>query len=252
MSAVPLRVDVGSGDGALSTPDVRAVASVQRKPRLLVLVHGDEGLNADMNPHPVAGGAIPAVDPAQAELARRHERDEGLCALLERAATGDSKAFESFYDITVGCAQAIARRMLAGSDIEDILSDAYFQAWREVRRFDPTRGGPVTWLLTIVRSRALDLLRHRRCSPEVEAADGAPDTEYNAPGPEALLQHAQSGHRLHAALLSLAPNERWVLGLAYYRDMPHAAIAQATGMPLGTVKSLILRAQHKLREQLVC
>jgi RNA polymerase sigma-70 factor (ECF subfamily) len=55
---------------------------------------------------------------------------------------------------------------------------------------------------------------------------------------------------VHAALARLSPNERWVLGLAYYADLSHREICAQTALPLGTVKSLILRAQAKLREQL--
>lgn len=192
----------------------------------------------------------PPFDPLAAELARRHERDARLVDLLARAAGGSASAFEAFYDETIGYAQAVARRMLPPADIDDILSDAFFQAWRELPRFDPQRGSPVTWLLTIVRSRALDLLRHRRSSPVTAADEEAPEAASDLPGPQALLEQAQLGSRLHAALAELSANERWVLGLAYYREMPHAQIAAATGLPLGTVKSLILRAQHKLRERL--
>jgi RNA polymerase sigma-70 factor (ECF subfamily) len=218
---------------------------------------GEKGPRANMDAnHPAGPAPAPsmlsaqAADAVAAEQARRHERDLRLIELLAQAAAGSASAFESFYDATIPHAQALARRMLPMSDVEDILADAFFQAWRELPRFDPARGSPVTWLLTILRSRALDLLRHRRCSPETERSDDVAEPAADAPGPETLLAQTESNDRLHSALAELSPNERWVLGLAYYREMPHAAIASATGLPLGTVKSLILRAQHKLREQL--
>lgn len=71
-----------------------------------------------------------------------------------------------------------------------------------------------------------------------------------APSPEHLLDSLQQHTRLHAALAALSPNERWVLGLAFFRDCTHAEIAALTGLPLGTVKSLINRSQHKLRGRL--
>ncbi len=214
---------------------------------------GDEGTDAGMDKQQTPMREPPAIDSLALERERRQardRRDEQLADLLARASAGSASAFEAFYDATLPYAQALVRRMLPSADIEDILSDAFFQAWRELPRFDPERGSAVTWLLTIVRSRALDLLRHRRCSPETEHTDDMPEPSADAPGPETLLSHAQSNEQLHAALASLSPNERWVLGLAYYRDMPHAAISDATGLPLGTVKSLILRGQHKLRDLL--
>lgn len=186
---------------------------------------------------------------SDAALAARAERNDALAALLHDAAAGNSRAFEAFYDATLAYAHALARRMLRPADVQDVLADAYFQAWREVARFDTKRGAAVTWLLTLVRSRALDLLRHQRASPEVEAAE-PPEPATPSPGPEALLAGMQAGSQLRAALAELSSNERWVLGLAYYRDLSHREICAETGLPLGTVKSLILRAQTKLRERL--
>lgn len=181
------------------------------------------------------------------------ERDRRLAALMAATVAGDARAFEAFYDTTVAYAHALAWRMVSGADIDDLLADTYFQAWREAPRFDPARGSAVTWLLTLLRSRALDLLRRRRAAPDGEAlaepavGEALPDER---PGPDELLAGCEAGTRLHAALATLAPKERWVLGLAYYRDLSHSEICAATGLPLGTVKSLILRAQQRLRHAL--
>ncbi|HEX6705946.1 MAG TPA: sigma-70 family RNA polymerase sigma factor [Albitalea sp.] len=187
---------------------------------------------------------------AEAPSDPRRARDAQLAAWLAAAATGDAAAFERCYDATVGYAQALARRMLPPGDVEDVIADAFFQAWREVRSFDPQRGSPVTWLLTLVRSRALDLLRRRRASPEVAADDPGADDAADQPDPPDLLAGVEAQDRLHAALAGLSAQERWVLGLAYYRELTHREVSQQTGLPLGTVKSLILRAQAKLRDAL--
>jgi RNA polymerase sigma-70 factor (ECF subfamily) len=195
-----------------------------------------------------AAPATPDEGPVRAE---RGERDARLAGLLVEAAAGQTTAFEAFYDATFGYARALARRMVRPSDLDDLLADAYFQAWREAARFDVGRGSAVTWLLTLVRSRALDLLRRQRASHQVEAeTDTPPDAASELPGPEELVSGTETGTRLHAALAQLSPNERWVLGLAYYADLSHREICERTGLPLGTVKSLILRAQAKLRERL--
>ena len=73
------------------------------------------------------------------------------------------------------------------------------------------------------------------------------DVQSDEPGPPDLLARAQVGSRLQAALGRLSHQERWLLGLAYYRDHTHVQIAASTALPLGTVKSVLLRAQHKLR-----
>jgi RNA polymerase sigma-70 factor (ECF subfamily) len=176
---------------------------------------------------------------------QRRARDERLALLLARSAAGDAQAFEAFYDASVVHARTLARRILRDAELDDVLADAFFQAWRDAGRFDAARGSAMAWLLTIVRTRALDLLRQRqvRGQPGESEAESASED----PGPPDLLAQAQAGTRLHAALGQLSQQERWLLGLAYYREQTHVQIAAATGLPLGTVKSVLLRAQHKLR-----
>lgn len=186
-----------------------------------------------------------ATGPAPADAARAR-RDAELARLVHAAAGGDCTAFEAFYDRTLGYAQAVAGRLLHGADLEDLLADAYFEAWRCAARFDPQRGSAVTWLLTIVRSRALDQLRHRAARPQ-GSDDVADERADEAADPIDALWRRQSGRRLHEALAALDARERWVLGLAYFRDRSHSEIASVTGLPLGTVKSLLARAQAKLR-----
>lgn len=191
-----------------------------------------------------------AAAPGQPDPAARAERDVRLAELMRQAATGSTSAFEAFYEATLAPARSLARRMVRPDDLDDLLADAFFQAWREAPRFDPVRGCAMSWLLMIVRSRALDLLRRQKAAREVELADDAPDLVDEAPGPDELLSGTQTGTRLHAALADLAPAERWMLGLAYYRDLSHTEIATVTGVALGTVKSIIRRAQEKLRARL--
>jgi RNA polymerase sigma-70 factor (ECF subfamily) len=185
----------------------------------------------------------PAVDP------QRRARDERLAQLLQRSAAGDAQSFEAFYDASVVHARTLARRILRDAELDDVLAEAFFQAWRDAGRFDAARGSAMAWLLTIVRTRALDLLRQRQVrgasgpTPDGEPADVMSDEA----GPPDLLAQAQAGTRLQAALGQLSHQERWLLGLAYYRDHTHVQIAAATALPLGTVKSVLLRAQHKLR-----
>jgi RNA polymerase sigma-70 factor, ECF subfamily len=205
------------------------------------------------------GAAYATAPDAVAPHAAAHDTctadsNQRLAALLAASAQGDARAFEEFYTLTMGAATAVARRLVGANYLEDVLSDAYFQAWQQAVRFDGQRGSALTWLLTICRSRALDRLRAEKIRHDGQT--GAPEFEAEAladevcPGPETLLESTQSASHLHAALAQLSANERWVLGLAYFRDLSHAEIASLTLLPLGTVKSLINRSQRKLREAL--
>jgi len=227
---------------------------------------------------PDSGRAPQAIVQPVEPPPERQERDARLAALVAAAAAGDAGAFEAFYEQTFAFARTVARRLLHDTaEVEDLLADCYFEAWRTAARFDPARGSAVTWLLTLVRSRGVDALRAAAARPDRpnpsypgggalagaptrarDAGAAADGSETEAEGPtaaatadpaEALWQR-QSGTQLHAALARLSAPERWVLGLAYLRDLSHTEIAQCTGMPLGTVKSHALRAQNKLRATL--
>lgn len=184
----------------------------------------------------------------------RPARDAEHARLLEASARGNAAAFEALYRQTAPLVLASVRR-LAGVQpfIEDVLADTFLQAWRDAARFEPARGSALTWLLTIARSRALDRLRIEVLRQGGLATRPGAPAESEAPpasDPQWILQQLQDKTRLHTLLDGLAPKERWVLSLAYFRDLTQAEIADQTGMPLGTVKSLMNRAQHKLRDAL--
>lgn len=193
-------------------------------------------------------------EPLSDPLAAQAERDAQLASLLQAVARGDAQAFEQFYNATVRQAMAVVRRVAGDAHAEDVLADCFFQAWRNAGQFDAARGSALAWLLTMARSRALDRMRQETLRHG--GLSGAPGYDADAcekcpnPGPEQLLESTEASTRLHAALRQLSPTERWVLGLAYFGECTQSGIAAATGLPLGTVKSLMRRAQHKLRETL--
>ena len=213
---------------------------------------------APLIPHALASDRVPQrSDTCEAlDKAFMHaERDREFEVLVTAAATGDAQSFERFYNATIHYAFAVARRVVGASHAEDVLSDAYFQAWRDAKRFDASRGNALSWLLVIVRSRALDRLRAENLRHN--NGDGVPDIDSDSiealavPGPDTLLESLQAATQLHSAIKKLSSNERWVLALAYFRDLSHSEITALTGLPLGTVKSLINRSQQKLRDMLV-
>ncbi|HVZ42979.1 MAG TPA: sigma-70 family RNA polymerase sigma factor [Ramlibacter sp.] len=228
-------------------------------------MHPDEsgsrnrGVNALLSHRPASAFVLALLPSGMQELpneplAAQATRDDTLAGWLQAAARGDGRAFEQFYGATARHALALVRRIAGDGYAEDVLSDCYFQAWRNAAQFDASRGSALTWLLTMARSRALDRLRQETLrhgglpgAPEFDADEHA---DAHPVGPDDLLESVEARHRLHAALARLAPNERWVLGLAYFRDFSQSEIASITGMPLGTVKSLMTRSQHKLREAL--
>jgi RNA polymerase sigma-70 factor (ECF subfamily) len=196
-------------------------------------------------------GEAPTFPPDSLLPAPDEARNHQLTNLLFAAAQGDAKSFEAFYGLTIRIATSVVYRIAGSNYAEDILSDAYFQAWQQSGQFQATRGSALGWFLAIARSRALDKLRADRLrycglSGAPEAGDNE-SIESPLPGPDSLLESVQARGQLYCAIAKLSGPERWVLGLAYYRDMNHRQIAGITELPLGTVKSLINRSQRKLR-----
>ena len=169
-----------------------------------------------------------------------------LCGLISRAKLGDVEAFEQLYLGTASWLLSRIRRLVNDGQAEDVLAEVYLQAWRSLATFDVARGAATAWLSMIARSRALDHLRHEKCRPvgtdfEITIE---PDTSQ---GPEQLLSQAQDARLVQVSMTLLNQDERLVLGLAYFQDCTQNEIAASTGLPLGTVKSLMSRAQRKLR-----
>lgn len=177
------------------------------------------------------------------------ERNRALKVMIAAAARGDKAAFEALYDSTAGWLLSRVRRITGEAHAEDVLSEVYLQVWRSLAVYDDSRGQPLAWLATIARSRSLDKLRCERRSHggELEAPVRAAAEESHEQGPEELLAIAERDSLLKLSMGALSAREQLVLGMAYFRDCSQNEIAALTGLPLGSVKTLMTRSQQKLR-----
>lgn len=172
-----------------------------------------------------------------------------LRTLLARIATEDEDALAELYDATGSRVYGLVLRILRDPGAaEEVTEDAFFQVWRQARRYDPARGRPLAWLLTIARSRALDHLRRDDPAlphPEpVSLLDAEPEHTDN---PQNLLEACRDHDRLHAALAGLDPVPRQLIALVFFRGLTHEEAAHHARLPLGTVKSHVRRALLALR-----
>jgi RNA polymerase sigma factor (sigma-70 family) len=181
--------------------------------------------------------------------ARGAEVTEDLERLVERMREGDEHSLKLLYEATVGKVHAVSRAILRDpQDAEENTCETFASAWASAARFDTTRGGVMTWLLLLCRSRAIDKLRHRRRQPTMVDMESVEAFEpVRQPGPEDWLDLVQQGTRAHEALSSLSLKRRRLVGLAFLQGLTHSEIAQHCGMPLGTVKSHLRRALNELR-----
>jgi RNA polymerase sigma-70 factor (ECF subfamily) len=172
--------------------------------------------------------------------------------LVGRMARGDQSALATLYDATASTVQGLVIRIVGDRGIADeVTADVYFQAWRHAARYDAGRGAPISWLLAIARSRAIDRLRvgtaWRTGHEPLEEGLGV---ACDRPGPEDVSAIEQRRGRVRVALARLAPEQRQAVELAYYEGLSHTEIAARTGQPLGTVKTRIRLAMIRLRDTL--
>ena len=170
---------------------------------------------------------------------------------MERAAGGDQSAMAQLYDASSARVFGLAMRVLGDrNSAEDAVVEVYAQAWRDASRFDAQRGNARAWLLTIARSRAIDILRSRRREPPCDPLETANEVDSGGPGPEDQSSELQRRNYVRAALENLHPEQREAIELAYFSDFSHSEIASKLGQPLGTIKSRIRSGMMVLRELL--
>jgi RNA polymerase sigma-70 factor (ECF subfamily) len=171
--------------------------------------------------------------------------------LAERLRSGDREALGLLYDRYASVAMAVAVRVVSDREqAEDVVHDAYMAVWHKIDRFDPSRGSLRSWLLTIVRNRAIDRLRGTRPSMELGAADEQ-SLLRTGPNPtwEAAVQR-RSATELRRALESLPEEQRQAVELAYFGGRTYREIAVLTGVPQGTANGRLRLALAKLRDSL--
>jgi RNA polymerase sigma-70 factor, ECF subfamily len=176
--------------------------------------------------------------------------------LVAAMAHGDERAATVLYDRYAAAMFGLALRVVTESaDAEEVVLDAFAQAWRDAARFDGARGSVLGWLTTITRTRALDLIRARgRRAKATDAASAALD-EPAAMGagyaaPDALVQEVETSVAVQGALQQLPVPQRQVIELAFYEGLTHHEVAERLQQPLGTVKTRIRLGMLKLRESL--
>ena len=192
-------------------------------------------------------GAIRAVVLKGAGRAFCAGHDLREMTAMRQAEDGGAAAFAELFAHFAPRVKAFL--MKAGADetmAEECAQDVMATLWRKAHMFDSTRASVSTWIFTIARNRRIDMIRRER-RPEPEALPWGPEEE---PGPAERVVIRQESERLTAALSRLPEKQRELVERAYFGDLTHSEIADATGLPLGTIKSRIRLALEKLRHEM--
>ena len=166
--------------------------------------------------------------------------------LIRAVAGGDRHAFaELFGRYAVRIKSFMLRAGASEADADEIAQEVMVSVWRRAASFDADRAAASTWIFAIARNRRIDLVRRsRRPGPDPEDPMFQPDPE---PDSLVTVSLAEREARVREGLAILAPEQREVLRMAFYEGLSHGEIAEATGLPLGTVKGRIRLAFGHLR-----
>lgn len=179
--------------------------------------------------------------------------------LLRLMAHSQADALSELYDRYSRLVFSVAFQTLGNRELaEEVTQDAFLRAWQHAASYQPAQGKVATWLASISRHRAIDVLRSQQVRPEGHSLswDELPywDLAGVISGPNSVedgLVEASESQRVRAALAQLPPDQQKTLGLAYFSGMTQEQIAEALGQPLGTVKTRIRLGMQKLRSILV-
>ena len=171
--------------------------------------------------------------------------DEDLISLV---GDGDAEAFALLYDRHSRAAYSLAYRLMNGRQAaEDLLQDSFIKVWRSAGGYRVGRGSVRTWILSIVRNRALDQFRsdasRRRTRDEVEAST---PTSYPSEAFAETWRNTQQ-EQMREVLKMLPQEQLRILELAYFCGCTHVEIAERLSLPLGTVKGRMRLGLEKLR-----
>jgi len=192
-------------------------------------------------------------------LASMTNDNASLETLIANTAQGEHASFARIFERTHTHLFGVAVRILGqGHAAEDALQEAYVSIWKNAGAYRSEINGQtiqaMTWLIAIVRNKALDALRSRVRRKENELPDSGDIEEDDiktttnpAPSAMQLLEQATQALHIAACMQSLDGSYRQSLALAYYQGLSHTEVATQMGAPLGSVKAWIRRGLEKLK-----
>ncbi len=174
--------------------------------------------------------------------------------LVRSVLAGDRERFGELVERYQGRLVNYLYRLVRNLDeAHDLAQEVFVRVYQALDRFDPQYRFS-TWLFRVAQNAAIDVIRKRRfrlvpLSRPDEDGEGSWEIELEAGGPSALdtLQNEERDVRVRAAIDGLPWEYRELILLRHYGELAYEEIAEAKGMPLGTVKNKLFRARQMLK-----
>jgi RNA polymerase sigma-70 factor (ECF subfamily) len=172
------------------------------------------------------------------------EGRDHLSFLIARAGDGEDAAFSELYALTSRKMRKTARTVCAsGTEVEDILQDAYLKIWRNAPNFDPDRSSPISWMSVIVRNTAIDTFRLKTLpTTDLDLALLVPE-----PAPDSDFDYDRARPIAATAIRQLPDDRQALLSLAYIEGESRQSLSERFGVPVGTIKTWLRRTLETVR-----
>ncbi|WP_170006325.1 RNA polymerase sigma factor [Bacillus fonticola] len=129
---------------------------------------------------------------------------------------------------------------------EEAVQEVFMKLWTKPGLYDPTKGKFSSWLLTVQRHTAIDLIRKRSDKEfTLDARDDAQDPE---PSAEQLAEWKERKEEIQQAVSALSQEQQEVIELFYFKGFTQREISERMGLPLGTVKGRLRLALNHLQQ----
>jgi RNA polymerase sigma-70 factor (ECF subfamily) len=171
--------------------------------------------------------------------------------LMGRVALGDQGAFGSLYDALAPLVHGLVLRVVRDpAQSEEVTQEVFLEVWQQAKRFDADRGRARAWITVMAHRRAVDRVRAAQAAADRDLREGLKDFQESYDDVEHQVEVALESERVHRALESLTDIQRQAIRLAYYGGYTYGEVADALGLPLGTVKTRIRDGMIRLRDVL--
>jgi RNA polymerase sigma-70 factor, ECF subfamily len=170
--------------------------------------------------------------------------------LIRSIADGDEPALHALYERAHRIVFTLIMRITANRETaEELTLDVFHDVWRRASGYDAANGTVLGWIANQARSRAIDRLRFDNRKKRGQGCNVELLVE-TAADPRDLIELREQSEALRVAAAALTPNERQAIEATFFAGLTHAEAAARLGQPLGTIKTRIRSALHKLRHVL--
>jgi RNA polymerase sigma-70 factor (ECF subfamily) len=172
-----------------------------------------------------------------------------LQELLGQVARGDQDAFARVYDMVSGPVLGLVRSVLRDpAQSEEVTQEVLLELWRTAPRYQPSRGTPMTWVLTLAHRRAVDRVRSAQAAGDREHRAALLDRTRAFDEVTEVVEARLEREQVRRCLRGLTELQRQSVTLAYYRGLAYREVAELLSVPLGTVKTRLRDGLIRLRD----